>query len=114
MAIADISFTTNVTVHDVKLRFEPYEFLTVQPALYIILVTILVIASVVGTCGNILILVAVATQRCLQNVESVLVVNLACCDLYVTLIADPLSIVGKLKCHCCVHTPNDCPSNSPR
>ena len=114
MANANIRVTTNVTVHDVKLRFEPYEFLTAQPALYIILVTILIIASVVGTCGNILILVAIATQRCLQDVESVFVVNLACCDLYVTLIADPLSIVGKLKCHCCGHTPNTCPSNSPR
>ena len=100
MANASISVTTNVTVRDVDLRFEPYEFLTVQPALYIILVTILIIASVVGTCGNVLILVAIGTQRNLQNVESIFVVNLACCDLYVTLIADPMSIVGKLQFSC--------------
>ena len=89
---------TNITDHGIPYqRFEPYEFLETQPALYIILVTILIIAAVVGTCGNVLILVAIATQRDLQNVESVFVVNLACCDLYVTLIADPLSIVGKLE-----------------
>ena len=87
--------TTNVTHHDLSMRWEPYEFLEVQPALSILLITVLVIASVVGTCGNVLILVAIATQRDLHSVESVFVVNLACCDLYVTLIADPLGIVGK-------------------
>ena len=89
--------TTNDTDHDFSGRYEPFEFLEVRPELYIVLVTVLVFASVVGTCGNVLILVAIATQRNLQNVESVFVVNLACCDLYVTLIADPLSIVGKLE-----------------
>ena len=88
---------TNDTDLDFSGRYEPFEFLEVQPELYIVLVTVLVFASVVGTCGNVLILVAIATQRNLQNVESVFVVNLACCDLYVTLIADPLSIVGKLE-----------------
>ena len=95
---------TNITDHGIPYqRFEPYEFLETQPALYIILVTILVFASVVGTCGNVLILIAIATQRDLQNVESVFIVNLACCDLYVTAIADPLSIVGKSAVPCFMH-----------
>ena len=104
MASANISVVTmtNLTHHDVSIRWEPYEFLTAQPVLSILLITILVIASVVGSGGNILILVSIATQRNLQNVESVFVVNLACCDLYVTLIADPLSIVGKLRCCQCL------------
>lgn len=88
---------TNITDDDLALRFEPYEFLETQPGLYIFLITVLVFASVIGTCGNILILIAIGTQRDLQNMESVFIVNLACCDLYVTAIADPLSIVGKLR-----------------
>lgn len=91
------SVTWNHTIEpgDGKLRFDPFEFIQTQPALSIILIIVLVVASVVGTCGNILILVSVATQRDLQNVESVFIINLAMNDLYVTMIADPLSIVGK-------------------
>ena len=103
MASANVSAMTTVIDHNIRANYEPFEFLAAQPELYIILVTSLVIASVVGTCGNVLILVAIATQRDLQNVESVFVVNLACCDLYVTVVFDPLSIVGKLKFLCFVH-----------
>ncbi|XP_076448660.1 melatonin receptor type 1B-A-like [Babylonia areolata] len=85
----DTTSTTTVS------HYEPYEFLEEQPALSSLIILILIAASVAGTSGNILILVSVATQRDLQNVESVFIVNLACSDLYVTLIADPLSVVGK-------------------
>ncbi|KAK7485099.1 hypothetical protein BaRGS_00023639, partial [Batillaria attramentaria] len=75
------------------LRYAPLEFVDTLPALAIILIAVLVVAAVMGTAGNLLILVSVATHKDLRNVESVFVVNLACSDLYVTLIADPLSIV---------------------
>ena len=102
MATASINATTNTAAPDVTVKyFEPYEFLETQPVLYYTLIITLVIASFVGSCGNICILVAIATQRDLHTVESVFIVNLACCDLYVTLVADPLSIVGKLL-FCCV------------
>nr|KAG5698182.1 hypothetical protein BaRGS_030545 [Batillaria attramentaria] len=76
------------------LRYAPLEFVDTLPALAIILIAVLVVAAVMGTAGNLLILVSVATHKDLRNVESVFVVNLACSDLYVTLIADPLSIVA--------------------
>nr|KAG5701883.1 hypothetical protein BaRGS_014948 [Batillaria attramentaria] len=81
-------------VTDGPFRYAPLEFLGTLPGLSVVLIVVLVLAALVGTFGNLLILVAVATNKELQNVESVFVVNLACCDLYVTLIADPLSIVG--------------------
>nr|KAG5698181.1 hypothetical protein BaRGS_030544 [Batillaria attramentaria] len=77
------------------LRYAPLEFVDTLPALAIVLIAVLVVAAVMGTAGNLLILVSVATRKDLQNVESVFVVNLACSDLYVTLVVDPLSIVGK-------------------
>lgn len=77
------------------MRLEPLEFVDTWPGLAIFLLIVLCIASLLGTLGNVLILVSVATQKELQNVESVFIVNLAMCDLYVTVLADPLSIVGK-------------------
>ena len=77
--------------------YEPYEFLDREPVLSTILIIILVIAATLGTGGNLLILTSVATQKDLQNMESIFIVNLACADLYVTMIADPFSIVGELE-----------------
>ncbi|PVD24898.1 hypothetical protein C0Q70_15389 [Pomacea canaliculata] len=77
------------------MRLEPLEFVDTWPGLAIFLLIVLCIASLLGTLGNVLILVSVATQKELQNVESVFIVNLAMCDLYVTVLADPLSIVAK-------------------
>ena len=102
MANANLSATLNVTSRDITMYYEPYEFLALQPALSILLITTLVIASIVGSSGNIFILIAIATQRDLHTVESIFIANLACSDLYVTLIADPLSIVGKLGFRCAV------------
>ena len=63
--------------------------------LLIMLVVILVLACVVGTLGNIIILTVVRIYKPLKMAERVFIFNLAVSDLYVTVIADPLSIVGK-------------------
>ncbi|XP_046568485.1 melatonin receptor type 1B-B-like [Haliotis rubra] len=80
-----------------RLTFGRHEFLTIQPEIAIPILFILGLATVVGTLGNGLILVSVATRKSLHNVESIFIVNLACSDLYVTAIADPMSIIGKLE-----------------
>lgn len=56
---------------------------------------VLTLAALVGTCGNIIILIAVSTRNTLRKVETVFIVNLAIADLYVTSVADPMSIVGE-------------------
>ena len=55
---------------------------------------ILFIGTIVGTFGNILILLSVFTRKGLRKVEGIFIVNLACSDLYVTAVADPMSIIG--------------------
>lgn len=73
----------------------PLHFTDINFSFALTLMTCLGVAGVVGTFGNLLILVSVAKQRELRNVESVFIVNLACCDLYVTMFAEPLSIVSE-------------------
>ncbi|XP_046568437.1 melatonin receptor type 1B-B-like [Haliotis rubra] len=80
-----------------RLTFGRHEFLTIQPEIAIPILFILGLATVAGTLGNGLILVSVATRKSLHNVESIFIVNLACSDLYVTAIADPMSIIAKLE-----------------
>lgn len=75
--------------------FERHEFLNNSPGIAIPVLIVLTAACVVGTFGNVLILMSVATTKELQNVESIFIVNLACSDLYVTMVADPMSILGK-------------------
>ncbi|XP_060603808.1 melatonin receptor type 1A-like [Ruditapes philippinarum] len=58
---------------------------------------ILIIATLVGTFGNILILLSVFTRKNLRKVEGIFIVNLAMSDLYVTAVADPMSIIAKVK-----------------
>ena len=80
--------------------FGKHEFVQSRPWTAIPTIVILSIASFVGTGGNIMILLAIASSHNLRNVEAIFIVNLAISDLYVTLIADPMSIVGKF--HFCI------------
>ena len=80
--------------------FGKHEFINTRPWTAVPTIIILSIASFVGTAGNIMILLAIASSQNLRNVEAIFIVNLAISDLYVTLIADPMSIVGKF-CHVC-------------
>lgn len=75
--------------------FAKLEFLSSNPWTAFPTVLLLFSASLVGTAGNILILLAVLTNKDVRTVESMFIVNLACSDLFVTTVADPMSIVGK-------------------
>lgn len=77
--------------------FGRHEFLKTNPWTAIISIIVLSVASVGGTFGNIVILLSVALCRKVRSVESIFIVNLALSDLYVTSIADPMSIVAKLE-----------------
>ncbi|OWF44003.1 melatonin receptor type 1B-B-like [Mizuhopecten yessoensis] len=74
-----------------------HQFLHESPGLAIPCIVVLAFASFVGTLGNVLVIVAVATQKSLQNKESTFIVNLAISDLYITTVADPMGIVAKLE-----------------
>ena len=64
---------------------------------YLILyVTLMGIVSCIGVPGNILILVAVLTNKNLRRLSNVLIVNLAVADLLITSINVPFAIVGAL------------------
>ena len=77
--------------------FARHEFLQSKPWAAFPTIVILSLASFVGTMGNVLTLLAIALNKSVRNVESVFIVNLALSDLYVTTVADPMSITGK---HC--------------
>ncbi|WAR25917.1 MTR1A-like protein [Mya arenaria] len=74
-----------------------HEFLQTRPELAVPCIIVLGFASIVGTLGNLLILFVIATKKKLRNVESIFIVNLAISDLYVTVVADPMSLIGKLE-----------------
>ena len=84
----------NATGNDII--FGRYEFIETSPHVAVPCVIVLVLASLVGVFGNSLILVAVWLAKTLDKEEAVLITNLAISDMYVTLIADPLSLTGKL------------------
>ena len=88
----DSVFQTN-SRHDSV--FAKFEFVQDSPWIAFPIVVILFAASVMGTFGNILILLSVLMCKNVRTVESTFIVNLALSDLYVTLIADPFSIIGK-------------------
>ncbi|KAL3851850.1 hypothetical protein ACJMK2_015552 [Sinanodonta woodiana] len=87
-----------------ELYYLKHQFLNSHPHIVLPCLVILVVASVVGTAGNILILLAVARTKELRNVESFFIVNMACSDLYVTLIADPMNIQNSLSSYLPTHT----------
>lgn len=60
-------------------------------------VVIIALASVIGTFGNVLILIVIGTNKLGRNVTTTFIMNLAISDLFVTLVADPMSLVGMLK-----------------
>lgn len=82
------------TVYENK-YFGQYEFIQDTPGLAITCIALLTLASVVGTFGNVMILIVVSKTKELRQTQSIFIVNLAISDLYVTLIADPMSIVGE-------------------
>lgn len=74
--------------------FSRFEFIAESPAVGSCLFVVLILASLVGAFGNLLILVALCKSK-MNSLECIFIGNLALSDLYVTIVADPMSIVGK-------------------
>ena len=97
-AVDSLSFSP--TAMDVQHDFEnsgvfaKHEFLHTRPWAAFPTIVVLSVASFVGTAGNVLTLLAIASNKSVRNIESMFIVNLAISDLYVTTVADPMSIIG--------------------
>ena len=90
--------TMNSTIQNLSSQpfvYSRYQFVNESPMVAIPILIILVIAAILGSFGNIFILIAIFTTKNLQRLECIFMANLATSDIYVTLFADPLSIVGK-------------------
>lgn len=85
---------SNWTIKD-ELYYDRYGFLQQKTSYAVPVVTLLAIASVAGTFGNILILIVACSKKIWRNVEASFIVNLALSDLYVTIVADPMSLIGR-------------------
>lgn len=72
-----------------------FEFIAESPGVGSCLFVALILASLVGAFGNLLILVALCKSKKMNSLECIFIGNLALSDLYVTIVADPMSIVGK-------------------
>lgn len=75
--------------------FTRHEFVTTKTGIALPVVILLSLASIVGTLGNVLILTVVFMKRSWQHVEMTFIGNLALADLYVTVVADPMSVLGR-------------------
>ena len=75
--------------------FARHEFLYLKSWVVFPVIIVITLASLVGVFGNVLILLAVALCKNIRNEESIFIINLALSDLYVTMVADPMNIVGK-------------------
>lgn len=73
-----------------------FEFISEYPGIAITCIVVLAIASLIGTIGNILILLVIVKTKELRQTQSIFIVNMALSDVYVTLVADTMSIVGKI------------------
>ena len=81
---------------EVNLNTTMDEDLTGITAYLILYVALMTIVSYIGVPGNILILVAVLTNKNLRRLSNVLIVNLAVADLLITGLNVPFAIVGVL------------------
>lgn len=72
-----------------------FQFVGDSPVVGCFLVTVLVLGTVFGTSGNMLILISVCKIIKMRSLEYIFIANLAVSDMFVTLVADPMNIVGK-------------------
>lgn len=75
------------------MRTEP--LLDTNPTLAVVYIVIVGIALLVGTIGNVLIIIIFTVMRRINKSGKEFMVNLAIADLCVTAIADPLCILGE-------------------
>lgn len=85
----------NVT-NENTLIYGRYEFLKTRTLVAIPVVSIITVALVAGTFGNVLILVVICSNKLGRNVTTTFILNLALSDMFVTLVVDPMSVLGKL------------------
>lgn len=71
--------------------FGRFQFISKAPGIALTSVLILAIAALVGTFGNLLILVSVCHTIKRKSLEFIFMGNLAVSDLFVTLIVDPIN-----------------------
>lgn len=75
--------------------FGRFQFVREAPEIALTSVLILTMAALVGTFGNLLILVSVCHSIKRKSLEFIFMGNLAVSDTFVTLIVDPINILGK-------------------
>ncbi|KAL4226623.1 hypothetical protein ACF0H5_014606 [Mactra antiquata] len=73
--------------------YDRFEFVTESPYIAIPSALIVGIASLVGSVGNLILLIVLATNKSLHNNDTIFIVNLIISDSYVVCIAGPLSVV---------------------
>ena len=74
-----------------------FEFVRQYPGVGYFLLIFLVLGAIFGTFGNALILVSVCRIINMRSLEYIFIANLALSDMYVTLLADPMNIVGRYR-----------------
>lgn len=107
MATVEKIVLTNVTTSEVtnmvtsesglELFYGRHDFLSTWPGLAIPSYIILFIAALTGTFGNVLTLLVISNKKGPRRAEAIFIINLAISDLYVTVVADPMSLVAKLE-----------------
>jgi len=107
----DVLHTRGVNGSQGGVIYGRHEFLKTRTLLATPLIVIIAAASVVGTVGNALVLTVICSNKLGRNVTTTFIMNLAMSDMFVTLIVNPMSLVGKLTIKCTydwygVHTSN--------
>ncbi|XP_072038501.1 melatonin receptor type 1A-like [Amphiura filiformis] len=64
------------------------------PDRYILYITWLILMALIGTAGNLLIILSLVADEKLRTISNVFVVNLAFADIFVTTIIDPFSVLA--------------------
>lgn len=72
-----------------------HEFLKTRTWVAVPVIIIVSLATALGTFGNVLILSVIWSNKLGRNVTTTFIMNLAMSDLFVTLVVDPMSILGK-------------------
>ena len=75
--------------------FGRFQFVQESPGVAITSILVLTMASIIGNFGNILILVAICKTLKNKSLEFIFVGNLAVSDSFVTLVVNPINILGR-------------------
>lgn len=86
-----------VTAMNATQILDRFEFVRQYPGVGFFLLIFLVLGAIFGTFGNALILVSVCRIINMRSLEYIFIANLALSDMYVTLLADPMNIVGRYR-----------------